>query len=42
MHTLLIEDTVALAQTVVRYLANEDIACTLRTDGKSGYIESIQ
>ena len=42
MHTLLIEDTVALAQTVVRYLANEDIACTLRTDGESGYIEAIQ
>lgn len=42
MHTLLIEDTVALAQTVVRYLANEDISCTLRTDWESGYIEAIQ
>lgn len=41
MHTLLIEDTIALAQTVVRYLANEDIGCTLRTDGESGYIEAI-
>lgn len=41
MHTLLIEDTVALAQTVVRYLANEDITCTLRTDGESGYLEAL-
>ncbi len=41
MHVLLIEDTVALAQTVVRYLANEDITCTLRTDGESGYIEAV-
>lgn len=41
MHALLIEDTIPLAQTVVRYLANEDIACTLRTDGESGYIEAI-
>lgn len=41
MHTLLIEDTLALAQTVVRYLANEDIFCTLRTDGESGYIEAV-
>ncbi len=32
MHTLLLEDTLPLAQTVVRYLANEDISCTLRTD----------
>lgn len=42
MHTLLIEDTIPLAQTVVRYLANEDIACTLRTDGESGYLEAVQ
>lgn len=41
MHTLLIEDTIALAQTVVRYLANEDISCTLRTDGETGYTEAI-
>lgn len=41
MNTLLIEDTVALAQTVVRYLANEEITCTLRTDGESGYFEAI-
>lgn len=41
MHALLIEDTIALAQTVVRYLANEDISCTLRTDGESGYLEAI-
>lgn len=41
MHTLLIEDTVALAQTVVRYLANEDISCTLRLDWESGYIEAV-
>ena len=34
MHTLLIEDTISLAQTVTRYLANEDIQCTLRTDGE--------
>lgn len=41
MHALLIEDTIPLAQTVVRYLANEEIACTLRTDGESGYMEAI-
>jgi len=41
MHTLLIEDTIPLAQTVVRYLANEDINCTLRTDGESGYSEAM-
>lgn len=41
MHTLLIEDNIALAQTVVRYLANEDISCTLRTDGKDGYMEAM-
>lgn len=41
MHTLLIEDTIPLAQTVVRYLANEDIGCTLRTDGESGYLEAV-
>lgn len=41
MHTLLIEDTIPLAQTVVRYLANEDINCTLRTDGESGYSEAV-
>lgn len=33
MHILLIEDNIILAQTVTRYLANEDISCTLRTDG---------
>ena len=33
MHILLIEDNIALAQTVVRYLTHEDIMCTLRTDG---------
>jgi DNA-binding response OmpR family regulator len=41
MHTLLIEDNIALAQTVTRYLANEDITCTLRTDGKDGYMEAV-
>jgi DNA-binding response OmpR family regulator len=41
MHTLLIEDNIALAQTVTRYLANEDITCTLRTDGTEGYMEAI-
>lgn len=40
MRTLLIEDTVALAQTVIRYLSHEEIACTLRTDGESGYLEA--
>lgn len=39
MQILLIEDTLALAQTIVRYFANEDLTCTLRTDGESGYIE---
>lgn len=41
MHTLLIEDNIALAQTVTRYLASQDIPCTLRTDGKEGYQEAI-
>lgn len=41
MHTLLIEDNIPLAQTVTRYLAQEDITCTLRTDGESGYLEAI-
>lgn len=41
MHTLLIEDNIALAQTVTRYLANNDIQCTLRTDGKEGYMEAV-
>lgn len=41
MNTLLIEDNIALAQTVTRYLANEDIGCTLRTDGKEGYMEAV-
>ena len=41
MHTLLIEDNIALAQTVVRYLATHDIPCTLRTDGKEGYMEAV-
>lgn len=41
MNTLLIEDNISLAQTVTRYLAHEDIGCTLRTDGESGYIEAI-
>lgn len=40
MYTLLIEDNIALAQTVTRYLANEDITCTLRTDGEEGYMEA--
>ncbi len=41
MNILLIEDNIALAQTVTRYLAGQDIACTLRTDGKEGYQEAI-
>jgi two-component system, OmpR family, copper resistance phosphate regulon response regulator CusR len=41
MNVLLIEDNIALAQTVTRYLAGQDIACTLRTDGKEGYQEAI-
>lgn len=41
MNTLLIEDNIALAQTVTRYLAGQDIPCTLRTDGKEGYQEAI-
>lgn len=41
MHILLIEDNIPLAQTVTRYLAQEDITCTLRTDGESGYLEAI-
>jgi DNA-binding response OmpR family regulator len=41
MHTLLIEDNIALAQTVTRYLAGVDIQCTLRTIGTDGYMEAI-
>jgi DNA-binding response OmpR family regulator len=41
MHTLLIEDNIALAQTVTRYLAGENIQCTLRTIGTDGYMEAI-
>jgi DNA-binding response OmpR family regulator len=41
MHTLLIEDNISLAQTVTRYLANENIQCMLRTDGEEGYLEAI-
>lgn len=41
MHTLLIEDNIILAQTVTRYLANEDIMCTLRTDGIEWYTEAV-
>lgn len=41
MHTLLIEDNIALAQTVTRYLANSDITCTLRTTGTEGYMEAV-
>jgi DNA-binding response OmpR family regulator len=40
MQTLLIEDNLALAQTVTRYLANEDITCTLRMDGLAWYTEA--
>ncbi len=41
MYTLLIEDNIALAQTVTRYLANEEISCTLRTDGQEWYMEAV-
>jgi DNA-binding response OmpR family regulator len=41
MHVLLIEDNLQLAQTVTRYLANEDIACTLRMNGAEGYSEAV-
>lgn len=41
MRTLLIEDTLPLAQTLIRYLANESIMTTLRTDGESGYLEAV-
>lgn len=41
MNVLLIEDTIALAQTVTRYLAGEDIQCTLRTIGTEGYMEAV-
>ncbi len=41
MHILLIEDNIALAQTVTRYLAGENIQCTLRTIGTEGYMEAI-
>ncbi len=41
MHILLIEDNIALAQTVTRYLAGEDIQCTLRTIGTEGYMEAV-
>lgn len=42
MHTLLIEDNIPLAQTVTRYLAGQDINCTLRTDGTEWYMEAVQ
>lgn len=42
MHTLLIEDNITLAQTVTRYLASQDITCTLRTDGIEWYTEAVQ
>lgn len=41
MHILLIEDNIALAQTVTRYLAGEDIQCTLRTIGTDWYMEAV-
>lgn len=41
MHVLLVEDNVQLAQTVTRYLSNEDISCTLRLDGAEGYAEAV-
>ncbi|GAB0175219.1 MAG: response regulator transcription factor [Candidatus Altimarinota bacterium] len=41
MNTLLIEDNIALAQTVTRYLATQNITCTLRTDGKEGLMEAM-
>ena len=41
MQVLLVEDNVALAQTVTRYLAAEDIPCTLRLDGAEGYAEAV-
>jgi DNA-binding response OmpR family regulator len=41
MQILLIEDTIPLAQTIIRYLGHEDITCTLRTDGQSGYQEAL-
>lgn len=41
MYTLLVEDNIALAQTVTRYLANEEISCTLRTDGQAWYMEAV-
>ncbi len=40
MHTLLIEDNIPLAQTVTRYLASQDITCTLRVTGTEGYTEA--
>lgn len=42
MYTLLIEDNITLAQTVTRYLASQDISCTLRTDGIEWYTEAVQ
>ena len=42
MHTLLIEDNISLAQTVTRYLASQDISCTLRTDWIEWYTEAVQ
>lgn len=41
MQVLLIEDTVTLASTLIRYLAKEEIMTTLCTDGESGYLEAI-
>ena len=41
MHILLIEDNIALAQTVTRYLAGQDIQSTLRTIGTDGYMEAV-
>lgn len=42
MHILLIEDNITLAQIISRYLATQDIYCTLRTDGIEWYIEAVQ
>lgn len=42
MRILLIEDNIALAQTVTRYLAGQDITCTLRTDWVEWYTEAVQ
>ncbi len=40
MHILLIEDTLPLATTIIRYLAKENISTTLCSDGESGYIKA--